>query len=252
MKKITLSVLAAALVLSVSAATKAAAAADGLAASAELDIVSKYVWRGISLSKDEAYQPSVTLSKYGFTGNAWLNYSMDTPQRNEFNEFDYTLSYERKVRGVTVSPGFALYTYSKAASLGEAYVKFSLPLAAFKIFTDHYLSMVSGDVAGGYYGDAGLGCEKELPGGSLWAGTALLGWGNAKFNSFSYGTPGLAGQLNVLVLDTAVTVKLSDRGSLRPHLTFHATLPGGLRSAIRAAGNTPDNLVLGLAAGYSF
>jgi len=218
----------------------------------ELDLVSKYVWRGIPLSKNEAYQPSLTLSGYGFTGNIWLNYSLDKPTKGKISETDYALSYEQKVPGATATPGFVLYTFPEAATYGEAYVKLSCPVYSLKIITDHYLSMISGDIAGGYYGDAGLGYEKELGKGSLWASSALLGWGNAESNAFNYAAAGLPAQLNVLVLDTAVTIKLSENGSIRPHLTFHTSLPGGLRSTIRSAGNDPDSLVAGLAATYGF
>lgn len=230
----------------------AAGESGGLSISAELDVVSKYIWRGIPLSADEAYQPAVTFSKYGFTGNVWLNYSVEEPERNKISELDYTLSYERELLGVSVSPGLALYTYPRADSYGESYVKLSCPVAFFKIFTDHYLSMISNDIAGGYYGDAGLGYEKQFAGGALWASSALLGWGSGKFNSFNYAAEGLASHLNVLVLDTALTFRFSCGASVRPHFTYYATLPGELREGMRAAESAPDNLVIGVAAGYEF
>jgi len=226
----------------------------GLACSSELDIVSKYVWRGVpqSPAANEAYQPSVTLSEYGFTANTWLNYSVDRPQRDKFSEFDLTLSYEWKLNDLSVSPGFALYTFPDLNSHGEAFVKLSYPAGSFKFMTDHYFSMLRSDIAGGYFGDAGLGYEKRLAGDSLWTSSALLGWGNATFNSVNYNTAGTASRLNVLVLDTAVSFNLCDNGLVRPHLTYYATLPGGLRGGIREAGNAPNSLVIGIAVGYDF
>lgn len=226
----------------------------GFACSSELDIVSKYIWRGIpqSPAASEAYQPSVTFFKYGFTANAWLNYSVDRPQRDKFSEFDLTLSYEHKLKDVTVSSGFALYTFPDLAPYGEAYVKLSRPVSFIKILTNHYFSMMRGNIAGGYYGDAGLGYEKRLAGDSLWTSSVLLGWGNAIFNSVNYNTAGLTSRLNVLVLDTAVTFSPCVNGLVRPHLTYYATLPDSLRGGIRAAGNAPDSLVVGVAVGYDF
>ena len=253
MKKLAALIIAAGLLSCLSAKLSAAEEArTGLAVTSELDIVSKYVWRGVSLSKAEAYQPSVNFSKNDITANAWLNYSVDKPRQSKFNELDLTLSYERDMAGLSVSPGFIFYTFTYSPCYGEAYVKFSRPAAFLKIVTDHYLSMINGGAAGGYYGDAGLGYEKQLADDSVWTNSALLGWGDAKFNTFNYTTPGLPSQLNVLVLDTAITFKPCANSSVRPHLTYYTNLPAGLREGIRAAANSPDNLVIGIAAGYNF
>ncbi|MCM2266814.1 MAG: hypothetical protein NDI60_03465 [Elusimicrobiales bacterium] len=232
---------------------RVSAAEDGAgSASFELDLVSKYVWRGIPLSVSEAYQPSGTFSKYGFTGNIWLNYSVDNPRANRLSEVDYTLSYERELLGVSVSPGFALYTYSDADTCGEGYLKLSYPVAFLKVLTSHYLSMVNGDAAGGYYGDAGLGYEKQFANDSVLTGSALLGWGNAKFNAFNYGQAGLGGRLNVLTLDAAISFTPFSGASVRPHLTYYSNLPEALRGPIRTSGGAPASLVAGVAAGYEF
>ena len=250
MKKLAALIIAAGLLSCLSAKLSAAEEArTGLAVTSELDIVSKYVWRGVSLSKAEAYQPSVNFSKNDITANAWLNYSVDKPRQSKFNELDLTLSYERDMAGLSVSPGFIFYTFTYSPCYGEAYVKFSRPAAFLKIVTDHYLSMINGGAAGGYYGDAGLGYEKELADDTLFTSSALLGWGNAKFNSFNYLTPGMRGHLNVLILDTAITLKVRGGASVRPHLTYYDTLSGAVRTA---AGSKPDNLVFGIAADYDF
>ncbi|MFA6582819.1 MAG: TorF family putative porin [Elusimicrobiaceae bacterium] len=223
---------------------------------AELDIVSKYVWRGIPQGKTEAYEPSINFSKHGFTGNIWMNYSVDTPQQNKFSELDLLLSYELKLSALSVTPGVVLYTFPNFAPYGEAYVKMSYPVAFFKIVTDHYISALRGDIAGGYYGDAGLGYEKQLANDALWTSSALLGWGDAKFNSANYltaqGARYNAGQLNVFILDTSITFKPYANGCVRPHLTYYSNLPAGIRNGMRAAGNAPNDLVIGIAAGYNF
>ncbi len=232
--------------------TSAQEAAPAASVSSELDIVSKYVWRGMPLSETEAYQPSVTLESHGLTANAWLNYSVDKPQQNKFSELDLALNYAGRLKDLTVSPGFLLYTFPGYSSYGEAYVKLCYPVSFFKIITDHYFSMIAGDIAGGYYGDAGLGYEKPLANSAAWTSSALLGWGNAKFNSFTYATPGLKNQLSVLVLDTAIAFKTYGNGSVRPHLAYQTTLPGALRSGLQAAGKKPDNVIIGVAVSHNF
>ena len=194
------------------------------------------------------------MSAHGFAANAWLNYSVDGPQPNKFNELDLTLSYERELKSLSVSPGFTFYSVRGSASYGEAYLKLSYPVAFLNIFTDHYFSMFNDAVTGGYYGDAGLGYEKQFAGESVFTGSALLGWGNTRFNTFNYEPGGMTSRLNVLVLDTALTFKPSAGGrvSVRPHLTYFATLPRTICESVRAAAKTPDNLVIGVAAGYDF
>ena len=253
MKKLSALILAAGFLLITNAPFSGAEeASGGLAVTSELDVVSKYVWRGIPLSETEAYQPSVTFSKDGFTANTWLNYRVDKPQQNRFSEIDLELTYKGKLKDLSFSPGFVLYTFSSLSPYGEAYLKLSCPAAFLKFITDHYFTAVGEGIAGGYYGDAGLGYERQLANDSLWTSSALLGWGNARFNSFSYLTPGLASSLNVLTLDTAISFKLGSNGSVRPHLTYHVTLPGKLRETLTSAGYTPNSLVIGVAAGYGF
>lgn len=253
MKKLTVLALSAGLLSVIGAKISAAEDAPaGLAVSAELEIVSKYVWRGIPLSAAEAYQPSVTLSGYGFAANAWLNYRVDELREHKFSEIDLDLNYKSELRGLSVTPGFVLYTLSYASHYGEAYVKLAYPLAFFKVLMDHYYTALGDGIHGGYYGDAGLGYEKRLANETLWTSSALLGWGNSRFNSFTYDTPDLATRLNVLLLDTSISFKLGDNGSVRPHLTYHVTLPGELRETVQALGAAPNNLVIGVAAGYNF
>jgi len=250
MKKLSALFFAAGLIACLNAKPSVAEEAQtGLAVSSELDIVSKYVWRGVSLSKAEAYQPSVNLSKDDLSLNAWFNYSVDKPRRSKFNELDLTLSYERDVAGFSVSPGFILYTFTYSPHYGEAYVKLSHPAAFLKIVTDHYLSMINDSDAGGYYGDAGLGYEKSLANDSLFTSSALLGWGNAKFNSFNYLASGMSSRLNVLILDAEIAFKMRGGARVRPHLTYYDTLSREVRTA---AGSEPDNLVFGIAADYDF
>jgi len=77
---------------------------------ASLDVLNQYVFRGLAVSKGDSavFQPSVSLTLYGFTANIWSN--MDTAQRTHnpniplthqgdfrCNENDFTFSYTREL-----------------------------------------------------------------------------------------------------------------------------------------------------------
>ena len=65
------------------------------------DYFTKYVWRGQLLNDESVFQPSVYLSKYGFTGGVWGNLDMTSSNGDSgtFTEFDTSLDYTAAVPG---------------------------------------------------------------------------------------------------------------------------------------------------------
>jgi hypothetical protein len=97
-----------------------AAALPG-AVSGQIDLVSRYIWRGFDLLPDNhaAIQPSLTidLGEGGFSFNVWSSFAL--AHRDEFkhtDEIDVTLSYAFKVPGGwELSAGLCNYGYWFAA-----------------------------------------------------------------------------------------------------------------------------------------
>ena len=87
------------------------------AVSAQVDLVSRYIWRGFDLLPDNhaAIQSSLTidLGKSGFSLNVWSSFAL--AQRGVFkysDEIDLTLEYAFKVaEGWELSAGFIHYGY---------------------------------------------------------------------------------------------------------------------------------------------
>jgi hypothetical protein len=87
------------------------------AVSAQVDLVSRYIWRGFDLLPDNhaAIQPTFTidLGESGFSLNVWSSFSL--AQRGVFkysDEIDVTLEYAFKVaEGWELSAGFIHYGY---------------------------------------------------------------------------------------------------------------------------------------------
>jgi uncharacterized protein (TIGR02001 family) len=63
---------------------------DALETSAGVDIVSKYVWRGVTQGAGASLQPSLALGYKGFSFGAWGSVSFANPQPYEF---DLSLGY---------------------------------------------------------------------------------------------------------------------------------------------------------------
>jgi uncharacterized protein (TIGR02001 family) len=87
-------------------------------ASADISVLSKYIWRGYELSDDSiVIQPSVTVVYKGFSMNVWgnLDTSVDdgdptTDDDSDLTETDLTLSYKRSFGPVNLGAGFIYYS----------------------------------------------------------------------------------------------------------------------------------------------
>ncbi len=83
-----------------------------VSASADVSMLSQYVWRGFALSEDSiVVQPSASVSYGGFGFNLWGNLDMDEygTEDSSFNEIDMTLSYDWSFDTVSVGVGYIYY-----------------------------------------------------------------------------------------------------------------------------------------------
>ncbi len=99
---------------------------DKPSASADVGVFSQYIWRGWELSKDSAViQPSATVGYKGFSMNVWGNW--DTHQhglkKSNWNETDFTVSYEKGFGPVTLGGGYVYYSLDSADDQQEFYLR---------------------------------------------------------------------------------------------------------------------------------
>jgi hypothetical protein len=71
-----------------------------LSADLSVDIVSRYIWRGINLSESPALQPTLGLNFKNFTLGTWSSYTIS---REAIQEVDLFLSYEREYLTLTIN-----------------------------------------------------------------------------------------------------------------------------------------------------
>lgn len=81
--------------------------------------MSKYVWRGLTLSDSYVLQPTAGFTYDAFTANFWSNYDGDT---GETNETDITLSYSTEMGGLGLGLGYIFYALDGLSDTQEFYV----------------------------------------------------------------------------------------------------------------------------------
>ena len=99
-------------------------------ASADVSVLSKYVWRGYELSDDSiVLQPSMTISYKDFSMNLWGNLDTDVDEAHgandnlsQFNETDWTISYGKSFGPVSLEGGYIYYGLDSIDDSEELYL----------------------------------------------------------------------------------------------------------------------------------
>lgn len=214
-------------------------------ASASVDILSDYMWRGVIYSDLPVWQPSVSadlsFGDYGTLGfNLWSSFDA-THRRTEglnsrkamgWQENDYTLSYSATVGPVDVSVGHIWYTYPKryqptdqelylTVAYGNDYV--TPEFSAYWNYNDTY----GNDPAMLYY-EAKLSREFELYEGLTLTPYARIGMGSVGWVQYYTERPGSNTQLTEQTLGIsaayAITSYLSVGGQINYTWTPSHTL----------------------------
>ena len=135
-------------------------------ASADVGILSKYVWRGEELSKDSIIvQPSVTVGYRGVSVNLWGNLDTDVydgayTDKAKWTETDFTLGYDRSFGLVGVGLGYIYYALDGAVDSQEFYVSLGLDTIAAPTLTIY--KEVTGALKG-WYATLQVSHSFELP-----------------------------------------------------------------------------------------
>lgn len=156
--------------------TGTAVAADATAA---VDVVSAYVWRGITFNDGLVVQPSLDVAKDGFGINVWGNLDVDdydnTLDSGEFSEVDLTMSYGFDLDPVAVSVGLIEYLFPNGGEgTREVFLGLSTELIdGFSVGIDGYYDF---DEVDDYYIDVYAGYAVELENGLSLGLGALAGY----------------------------------------------------------------------------
>lgn len=231
------------------------AAAEDVSVAVSADFYSKYIWRGQNLLDGPAFQPSISVGAYGFTGSVWgsLDLTDDNDNRGEFTEADYSLDYTVGLPGVEwidLSLGAIYYDFPNTnfASTTELYagLAFDLPLTP-SVTVYHDIDEVDGtymQFAVGHtiekVGTFSEECYCDLVFG------ASVGYGTSSYNDAYFGVDD--GGFNDLTLSVALPVCFAGGWTVAPSLSYAMMLD----SDIRTATGKSDNLYGGISISKSF
>ncbi len=106
---------------------------SSVSASADVSVLSRYMWRGYVFSEDSlVVQPSITASYKNFSINIWGNLDTDQSDNNylteddsNFNETDLTLSYAIEFDKLCIDLGYIYYGLEGAEDTQELYYSVS-------------------------------------------------------------------------------------------------------------------------------
>ena len=222
-----------------------------LAINLEIDVRSRYVFRGVALSEGLVVQPTLSLARRGYTFSIFGN--LNASRRNgplqgprQLNEIDYILTKSFEKGKTSIEPGFVFYDYPTQIfdDTGELTLGLSRPMGKVKLFFNNNLDVL--EYKGAYFGELGVSHERTLGRRTTGEATLILGFANRKFNAANFG-PNRNG-LNVFGLETSLIYQINSKLYLRPHLHYTRILGSSLRGAL----DDPDVLEGGVAVGFDF
>lgn len=164
--------------------------AENISYSVYSDFRSRYVSHSLAASNGWVWQPAATVEWYGLGFNVWGNFVLDDiPNQGTFNEIDLTLYYNFEIHGFTIHPYFVSYIYptSNKRSLDFSASTDLLPsihlaysAGPLDIFADvqFYVHPTPGAVRAEF----GLGLTHKLPLKFGIQTSAIVGFGNSKYN----------------------------------------------------------------------
>jgi hypothetical protein len=211
----------------------------------EMDVNSRYVWRGIPFSKAAVLQPSAWVTWKDFTLTAWGNYPL-TKEANQgtFNEADLYLNYSHSFGKLTVKPGLYFYSYPNqhgVAGTTEAELKFCYPVGSMTAYTTHTFDV--GHFSGAYYGDLGITHSKNL-GPKTTCDTGIsVAWGSSKFMDAYTGLP--KGGLGAITASLGFRHALGHGFYLRPHLCYSRLMDKDIRRQVHEGSLFTGGVALG-------
>lgn len=200
---------------------------------------SRYVWNGLAYSEGPVWQPSAQIEYRGFGASVQGNFVLDDePNQGQFNEFDFTVYYGRKIKNLELdfSLTYSIYPNDNPASLNfsqdgsSGNLHLAYPIGPIDLFTD--LNFFINNPSGGFFWDLGLGYQKNLPLNFALSVSVLFGMSEGQYKREFIG-PNLGGfGPNVFTFSLAFPVSPVKGLILTPQFNVSTLLTDALRNAV--------------------
>ncbi len=236
---------------------------------AEVDLLSQYIWRGLTLSSGPVLQPSTFVRVKGVELSATSNLVLTDPgEQGHFNEVDLDLRYQGRWRRLTFEPiahGYLVFgdepieLADTEAPLAPPRKRISTLEAAFRLtcsvgpvdfFTEHAVDVIS--YLGAYYGELGAMAHYRWHGhkSTHWSvtveGGVSVALASDRFNNAYWGVSKTTVDL------LSATAALTYYPTRHFYLRAHAEVSTLTDLDLRAAAESPDTWVVGQAIGFDF
>jgi hypothetical protein len=197
---------------------------------AEIVLNSRYVWRGIALSRGLVLQPSANFMLYrNLSVNIWGNFDFRTETGEQcFNESDVTVTYSKDWHKITFEPSIQSYLFPVKATnpnTAEAILTIKYPLKSINVFTRHSFDLVT--YRGSHFGEVGIDWEKGFGQRLELSASVSTGWGNSQFNDAYLGMDRSA--LNVISMQAALSWKAVKHIRVSPRANLSSLVDRRLR-----------------------
>jgi len=213
---------------------------------AELALVSRFIWRGLALSRGAALEPSVWVSYAGLTAAIWTNVLLASEaDRQRLSAVEPELGYELAWGPLRLEPRLTLYwmrDLPEATVTTEARLEAALAVfGPISVTNTHQLDLMA--TPGAYYGTLGSRVEQHL--GRWHFGASFdFGYATAPYNRAYFGTHVAALDLFAAGLSTRLELEHS------LYVAANAGLSTLLSSALRVTTDEPVLAYVGLAFGW--
>ncbi len=251
MKKLTLMLLGLALVLGLAVAPVGAAGPQW-GVEADLTLNSKYLWRGMNLVDDWVIQPSLTISRGGFSANLWANYepTAETGHARKITEVDLSAQYTFEIGDFSIPLGLIHYLFpnTTAPATTEVFAGVSyqwLVTPSLTIYHDL-------DQAHGQYLALGLDYAHQLPLGLEQASLGLelgagVAYASSDYNRFYFGVDEAAWSDWYASLALPLGL-VGGKLTITPRVTYTALVD----EKLQATTDKDHNTFFGLSVTYAF
>jgi len=218
--------------------------------SADVSLLSAYVWRGQVLNNNMVAQPSVTAAYGPFWVNVWGNWDLGAASKNN-TEVDYTIGYTLPLptEDVTMDVGLIAYTFpcgNDAKSTDELFVQTTFNSILFTPVASVYYDI---EEVNGWYGNLAISQGVEISDAMTAEIGGSIGYGSKNYNKVYFGNNNSGGAVNDYNIYVSADYALTESLTLGALLQYSA-LDGGVDDS----GNYDTNDLVwgGLTLSYTF
>jgi hypothetical protein len=131
---------------------------------AEVDVASRFIWRGLALSNGPIVEPAAWVSAYGFSAIVWTTLLLtDEPPHRRVRSVLPSLSYTYSWDRFRLEPGVMVYWMGDDIAprvTAELYAIAEVTFGDFRLANENYVDVK--EYSGGYFGSIGPKYEKSI------------------------------------------------------------------------------------------